>query len=225
MGLISIIIPALNEEKGIGRTINSIPIQELNNLDWKVEIIVIDGNSSDKTREIATRAGANVKIETRKGYGRAYKSGFKYANGDVIVTLDADGTYPASKIPVLVNILMKRNLDFITTNRFGFLEKGSMSRLHLLGNRILSLLTLILHSINMVDSQSGMWIFKKSIISQLNLKSDGMEFSEEIKIKAFKNFHSTEVPINYKKRIGKAKINDIKDGYRILLYLIQLTKL
>ena len=97
--LISVIIPALNEEDGIEKTISSIPKKKLSELGYGLEIIVVDGNSSDLTTQIATQMGARVVHEKRKGYGRAYKTGFSEAKGDILVTLDADATYPAELIP------------------------------------------------------------------------------------------------------------------------------
>ena len=114
---ISIIIPTLNEELGIGKVIDSIPKMK------DTEIIVIDGNSKDKTREIAQSKGAHVIIEKRKGYGRAYKTGFQNAKGDIIVTLDADDTYPADRIPYLVNMLKEENLGADNKNKKAQINK------------------------------------------------------------------------------------------------------
>ncbi|HYZ94896.1 MAG TPA: glycosyltransferase family 2 protein, partial [Nitrososphaeraceae archaeon] len=94
--MISVIIPALNEELGIRNTISSIPLKEIRDtFGYDVEILVIDGNSTDQTRDVARKAGAQVIVEKQRGYGRAYKTGFAAARGDIIVTLDADNTYPA----------------------------------------------------------------------------------------------------------------------------------
>ena len=100
--------------------------------------MIIDGNSTDKTREIAMEKGARVHIEPRKGYGRAYRSGFVVAKGDIIVTMDADCTYPAEAVPGLVKRLLDEELDFITCDRLTKAEDGSMSGLHGFGNWVLS---------------------------------------------------------------------------------------
>src|SRR5919108_589095 len=95
----SIIIPTLNEQSGITKTIKSIPISLIENkLGYEVEILVVDGGSMDSTREIASKMGAQVIVEKRKGYGRACKSGFAAARGEILVTIDADNTYPAEYI-------------------------------------------------------------------------------------------------------------------------------
>jgi hypothetical protein len=143
--LISIIIPTLNEEDGIEKTITSIPKYKLSELGYNFEIIIIDGNSTDLTREIAERLGARVVLEKRKGYGRAFKTGFSEAKGDILVTLDADGTYPAELIPDYIQELREKGLDFITTNRFSNMQSGAMDLYHKFGNDILSLLMRLIY--------------------------------------------------------------------------------
>ncbi|MBS7633225.1 glycosyltransferase family 2 protein [Candidatus Bathyarchaeota archaeon] len=220
--MVSVVIPSLNEEEGIGSTIDEIPVKELQRMGYDVEILVVDGNSIDRTREIAEKMGATVIIEARRGYGRAYKTGFEKARGDIIVTLDADATYPALNIPKFVRYLTEQKLDFITTNRLAFMENEAMAPLHKVGNAILTLASRILFLVKIADSQSGMWIFRKEILRELDLTSDGMGLSEEIKIKAFKKFRAKEVPIKYRKRLGAAKINSFDDGIKNLLFLLRL---
>lgn len=184
MSKISIIIPALNEEEGIEGVIQAIPKNELEKMGFDVQILVVDGNSQDRTRELATKAGAEVIIEPRQGYGRAYKTGFAHATGDIIATADADLTYPVEDIPEFVRVLQDENLDFITTNRFASMEKGVMSFRNRIGNGVLNLATRLLFRLDLRDSQSGMWVFRKDILDRLVLKSDKMSFSEELKIEA-----------------------------------------
>ena len=216
---ISIIIPTLNEELGIVRVIDSIPKMK------DLEIIVIDGDSKDKTKEMAQSKGVRVIIEKQKGYGRAYKTGFQNAKGDIIVALDADDTYPADRIPYLVNMLEEENLDFITTNRFASMEDGAMSVRNKLGNAVLTKMMNVLFSTKLKDSQSGMWVFKKNILEKLNLTSDGMSFSQEIKIEAFSNsFKAREIPIHYKVRVGEVSLCAWKDGFSNLKFLIKKKK-
>jgi dolichol-phosphate hexosyltransferase len=224
-GLISIIIPTLNEQSGIEETINSIPKSAIcNKLGYEVEIVVVDGQSTDSTREIARRMGARVVIEKRKGYGLACRSGFANAKGDILVTLDADNTYPAESIPTYIEELNDKNWEFITVNRFSCIEKGAMSLTRWVGNKILTLIMNFLYSINVKDSQSGMWIMKKSFISQIRLSSDYMSMSEEIKIIAFRFFRSTETDGKYYARTGAAKLKVIHDGWRNFKFLFQYKK-
>ena len=155
------ILPTINEEKGVGITIDSIKKEIFKKNNWILEVVIVDGDSKDKTQEIAKKKGANVIIEKRKGYGRAYKTGISQTKGDIIVTGDADATYPFDRIHNYINLLIDENLDFITTDRFSELKHGSMSVKHYFGNFILATVLRILYLINIRDSQSGMWIFKK----------------------------------------------------------------
>jgi len=223
MSKISIIIPALNEEEGIEGVIRAIPKEELCSMGFDVQILVVDGNSQDRTRELATKAGAEVIIEPRRGYGRAYKIGFAYATGDIIATADADLTYPVEDIPEFVRVLQDENLDFITTNRFAYMEKDAMSLRNRIGNSVRNLAARLLFHLNLKDSQSGMWVFRKDILGRLVLKSDKMSFSEELKLETchFARCRWREMPIQYKARVGKIKLRGWKDGFQNLLYLVK----
>lgn len=219
--VVSIILPTLNEEEGIKRTLDTIPKEELHKLGYAVEIIVVDGLSTDRTPQVARELGAKVILESRKGYGSAYKAAFSVATGDPLVTLDADGTYPAHLIPEYIREIHEKRLDFITVNRFSKLNPGSMRYLHHLGNKILSTTLKSIYSLSIEDSQSGMWIFRRRFIDQIILSSNDMSLSEEIKIIAFKFFRSMEVDGEYERRIGHAKLNSMRHGWRNFNYLFQ----
>lgn len=215
---VSVIIPTMNEEKSIGLVIDEVRIALGQT---PSEILIVDTNSKDRTREIATEKGAVVIDEPRRGYGRAYKTGFEKARADIIATLDADLTYPASMIPNLIEMLDAKGLDFITTNRLKMMEKGSMSSKHRFGNWVLSWTFRLLFRVKVKDSQSGMWVFRRSIIKDLDLQSDGMSMSEELKIEAFKKFRAAEVPISYRPRVGDVKLSSWKDGLGNLKFLFK----
>jgi len=219
---VSFVIPALNEEEGIKKTIKSIPKKKLEEMGYEVEIIVVDGGSKDRTKEVAEELGAKVIVEPRRGYGRAYKTGFEHVSGDIIVTGDADGTYPFEEAPRLIKMLEDEGLDFINTNRFEKMEPGAMSLMHKIGNWVLTVAARILFGVNIKDSQSGMWVFRREILKNMELLGDGMEFSEEIKIRAFKRFKAKEVGIEYRQRVGEKKLRSFKDGIRNLMYLFKL---
>ena len=216
----------MNEEKGIGTTIDSIKTDIFKEKKWDLEITIIDGNSKDNTRKIAKEKGAEVIIEQRRGYGRAYKTGMAKTNGDIIVTGDADATYPFDRIHNYIQLLLDENLDFITTDRFAELKQGSMSIKHRFGNLVLATVLRILFLINIKDSQSGMWIFKKSAlehIQPLDEFHDGMPFSEEIKIEMFTNkrIKAKEIPSTLKPREGQVKLESFKDGWKNLKFLFK----
>ena len=214
--LVSVVIPTMNEEQSVGSVIRE--VREAFG-DRPFEVVVVDTNSVDRTREIASSLGAVVVDEPRRGYGRAYKTGFERASGGVLATLDADMTYPAKMIPRLVDMLAEKGLDFITTDRFADMEKGAMSAKHRLGNWVLSATARLLFRVRVKDSQSGMWVFRREILDKLDLESDGMSLSEEIKIEAFRKTRAIEVPITYRVRVGEVKLSSWKDGLGNLRFL------
>ena len=217
---ISILMPALNEEKAIAETINNIPREEIENSGFEMEILVVDGGSADKTKKIALDLGAKV-FECERGYGKQYKFGFAKVKGDIIVAVDSDNSYPMKDIPKLIEILEKEKIDFLITNRFSKLNPGSMRWLNKIGNRGLTLATNSLYGLRLNDSQSGMWIFRKSILKGINLTADGMALSQEIKIEAFKKFRAIEINSSYYKRKGESKLATFKDGFLNLFHLIK----
>ena len=219
---ISIVIPALNERDGIEKTIEAVPKEELKKIGYETQILVVDNGSDDGTPELARQAGAEVIFEPKRGYGSALKAGFANATGDIISTADADATYPLEAIPRLVGILEQENLDFITTNRFALMDKAAMSFRNKVGNAILTLTTRILFRINIKDCQSGMWVFKRSILDKLMLKSN-TPLSQEIKIEAchFARCRWKEVPIEYYPRLGEAKCGGWKVGFTNLCDLFR----
>jgi glycosyltransferase involved in cell wall biosynthesis len=218
---VSIIIPTMNEEASIGEVMDSVN-QAMAELEGGYEVLVVDTNSKDRTCEIAKEKGARIIDEPRRGYGRAYKTGFEKAQGEVLATLDADCTYPAEDIPKLVKMLESENLDFITTDRLSKMEKGVMSTQHRFGNWVLKFTTNLLFSMHIKDSQSGMWVFRKKILDRIDLTSDGMPLSEEIKIEAWREgLSAKEIPIVYRIRKGEKKLQSWNDGFRNLKFLFR----
>jgi hypothetical protein len=144
------------------------------------------------------------------------------SRGEFLVAFDGDYSYPPSVVPKLVEIVIKRDLDFVTTNRLAGLEPEAMDLIHRLGNWLLTTAVRLLFSVRISDSQSGMWVIRKSALQRILPKSDGMAFSQEIKIRAFKSCRCLEVPIQYRKRIGTPKLKTILDGFRNLLNLFLL---
>jgi glycosyltransferase involved in cell wall biosynthesis len=220
--VVSVVIPTLNEADGIAHCLSELPLAHLRESGFASEVVVVDGNSSDETVARAERFGARVVVENRLGYGLAYKTGFVVSRGEFLVALDGDHSYPASVVPWLINVMVKRNLDFVTTNRLAGLEPDAMDAIHRLGNWILSTAVRLLFSVRICDSQSGMWVIRKSALEKILPRSDGMAFSQEIKIRAFRSCKCLEVPIQYRKRIGSPKIQLVFDGFKNLLHLFRL---
>ena len=214
---LSVVIPTLNEEECIGQVMDELSSALDGNVEH--EIIIVDGMSRDRTREIALAKGAVVVEEPRRGYGRAYKTGFANAKGEIIATLDGDCPYPADSIIPLMEILENEDLEFITTDRFGHMEEGAMSDMHKIGNLALSFTTRLLFGRIIRDSQSGMWVFRREALSKVRVEDDGMPFSEEIKIEAFRKLRSKEVMIHYRRRVGEVKLSSWQDGWKNFRFL------
>jgi glycosyltransferase involved in cell wall biosynthesis len=213
---ITVIIPCLNEEQGVRRVLEAMP-------DFVDETIVVDNNSTDRTHEVACSLGAKVIREAVRGYGRSYKRGFASATGDVIVTLDGDHSYPVDAISYLLEAFLHLNVDFLNASRFPVRDRNAMSLKHKIGNLILSLAMSLLYFRWVRDSQSGMWVFRRSILAGMKLESDGMAFSEEIKIEALKSatVRFGEISILYTSRLGEIKLSPWRDGFRNLWFLVK----
>jgi glycosyltransferase involved in cell wall biosynthesis len=222
MKKITVVIPALNEEKAIKRVIKSIPIDKLKKLGYSTEIMVIDNGSTDKTPHIAHKNGATVIVQPVRGYGNAYKAGFANAKGDIIATGDADLTYPFEILPEVILKMERENLDFINTDRLTRLRPEVMHWTHRFGNWVLATMCKIMYKLPFKDSQSGMWIFKRKIWSKLNVSSSGMPFSQELKIEAYKRgFKCDEVIIDYRARVGEVKLRGLRDAFGNTFHLFR----
>ena len=213
---ITVVIPCLNEEQGIERVLSRMP-------SFVDEVIVVDNASTDRTADVAASYGATVIREDVRGYGRSYKKGFSMATSDVIVTLDGDHSYPPDAISYLIEAFLHLEADFLNASRFPVRDSHAMSFKHKFGNFVLSLAMSLLFFRWVRDSQSGMWVFRRSILSKMVLESDGMAFSEEIKIEAL--LHPTarfeEISIMYSSRLGEIKLNPWRDGFQNLYFLLK----
>lgn len=218
---VSVVIPTRNEEASIGRVLDELH-QAFEGTSRTYEILVVDTLSEDRTVAIAREKGARVVPEDRRGYGRAYKTGFNAAEGEFIATLDADWTYPAHEIPRIATLLEEEGWDFVSGDRLSHLDPEAMEVHHRLGNALLNKTASLLHGVRLRDSQSGMWVFRRGILDQLRLGSEGMPFSEELKLEVVeKGLRFTEIPIRYRPRMGEAKIRSLADGWGNIRFLIR----
>ena len=211
---ITVVIPCLNEEQGIERVLRRMPA-------FVDQVIVVDNGSTDRTSDVARALGAEVIREDVRGYGRSYKRGFRDATGDIIITLDGDHSYPPDAISYLIEAFLHLEVDFLNASRFPVQDPKAMSFKHKIGNLMLSLAMSMLYFRWVRDSQSGMWVFRRSILKDMTLESDSMAFSEEIKIEALKNsrIRFREIPVQYSSRLGEIKLNPWRDGFYNLWFL------
>ena len=212
---LSLVIPCYNEEDGVREVIGRCPPD----VD---EIVVVDNNCTDRTAEVARSLGAQVVSEKRPGYGAAYKAGLGAARGDLIITLDGDGTYPPEAIPELVDALVERRWDFLSACRFPLADPAAMGVTNRIGNWVLTATAMVLFFRPIRDSQSGMWVFRRALLERLRLTSDGMAFSEEIKLEALlQGARFGEEHIPYGMREGEVKLQKWRDGWANLVFLVR----
>jgi len=219
---VSIVIPALNEGDVIESTLRDIPVDELVGMGFDAEVVVVDNGSVDDTAKLARAAGARVVREERVGYGHAYLRGFHESKGDVIVMVDADGTYPLKDIPHFLEKI-ENGADFVIGSRLrGRVHDSAMPWLHrYVGNPILTGVLNLLFKTGISDAHCGMRAFTREALGRMNLKTDGMEFASEMVIEASrKNLKIEEVPIDYfPRRGGVAKLRSFEDGWRHLRFM------
>lgn len=216
---VSVIIPTMNEEASIGAVLDEVR-DALTGREF--EILTVDTASRDRTNEIAEAKGARVVREPRRGYGRAYKTGFAAASGTYILTLDADLTYPADRIPDLLSNLEGGRADFVAGDRMSELSVEAMTGMHRVGNALLNLAFRFLYRYPIHDSQSGMWAFRRGLLGHLHVIHNGMPFSEELKIEVLRHgYRYVEIPIDYRHRIGPKKIRSLRDAFKNMVWLFR----
>ncbi len=221
MPKVCIIIPTLNEAEAIGAVIDEIPRQAMQQAGYEVEVMVIDGDSTDGTRQIAEEKGAKVVIEPRKGKGRAMRTAFNAVNADFVFMLDADYTYPATYIPEMLDILQRDCAVVIGSRLKGQIEKGGMSLTTLIGNRLLTLMANILYRTKLSDLCTGYWGLRGEVIPNLSLTANGFDFEAELFTEVVKKgYQIGEVPILYRRRQTPPKLNSLRDGVKIAWALI-----
>lgn len=218
---VSIILPALNEAKTIGMVIQEIPRETLEQEGYSVEVLVVDNGCTDKTVQIARENGARIITESRKGKGRAVRTALEQVNADFVFMLDSDYTYPAAYILDMLKLLNQGYPVVIGSRLKGQREKGSISRLNIVGNRLLTLLANMLYQARISDVCTGYWGFKGEVIPRLNLSATGFTLEAELFSQVSKNgYRIGEVPIRYRRRPSPSKLNPIKEGLRIARTLI-----
>ena len=218
---LSILLPALNEERGVVDVINRIPRHTLTKSGLLPNVYVLDGRSTDRTRLFAKQLGANVVVQTGVGKGSAFREFIPGIKEELIVFMDSDGTYPPEVIPSLVATLREGNPAVLGSRMLGAIDDGAMSKFNYLGNRLLSRFASILFGIPISDVCSGMWGFSTSHLKSLDLTAQGFDLEAELFAEcALKRIPIVEVPIPYAKRLGETKLRG-RVGLQIALALLK----
>ncbi|MBM3309806.1 MAG: glycosyltransferase family 2 protein [Candidatus Altiarchaeales archaeon] len=219
MAKVSVIIPAFNEEKAVGMVVEEVQ-EVLKGIDF--EVIVVDDGSTDKTFETAKKCGVKVvKHGSNKGKVAAIRTGIANSTGNLIVLTDADYTYPAAYIPQFVEIL-NEGADLVLGSR---VKKGlgNIPLFNRIGNILFSMMISYIGCVHITDGQTGYRAFRKKDFEKLDVDARGLEFETKMTVKAAKNgYNVVEVPVEYRPRIGKSKLNPLLDGYRMVKSLFSI---
>lgn len=219
---ISFVLPAYNEEDSLAEEIDKIS-KALKEGNIPYEFIVVDDGSKDKTFQIAQSKGVKViRHAKNRGVGAGRKTGILAAKNELIITSDADGTYPAEPIPAMIDLMQKENYDMVIGARRG--EKGTAYWLRLPAKFFIRKLASYLCRERIPDLNSGLRVFKKSVtLKYFYLLPDSHSWESTITIAFLCNHQSVHFhPIDYFKRSGgKSSFHPIKDTYNYLSLVIR----
>ena len=225
MNMLSVVIPAYNEEAGIAEIIQRVlaikqPLADAGVLGF--ELIVVDDGSQDGTAEIASDYPEVKLIRHRVnlGYGAAIKTGFKHARGNLLGFLDADGTYPPDSFPALCSAAIEQEADLIIGSRMAGTD-SEMPLVRRIGNLFFANLVSLVGNHRVSDSASGMRVIRREILPLLYPLPDGLNFTPVMSTRALhEQIRMVEVPISYSERVGRSKLSVVRDGTRFLSTII-----
>lgn len=222
MKKVAILLPCYNEEDGVAAVIKGFNRKQLKSLGYELDIIVIDNNSSDRTQEVARKAGARVIFEPEQGKGNAIRTGFYSITEDTdyVAMLDGDDTYKPKELARLLEPLSSGFSDVIIGSRLGGkIKDGSMRGFNRLGNWMFSFLTRTTYKVNVTDVLTGYfaWTREAAIKLRPHLNSKGFSIEMEMITKMARlGLEVYSVPISYEPRLGESSLRPIHDGIRIL---------
>lgn len=217
---VTVIIPTRNEEGCIGKVLNELPRNIVN------EVIIVDGHSTDNTiNEAKKNMQKSDKIITQKekGYGDAFIQGFRHVTGDVIIMMDADGSHDPKDIKAIID-KFKKGYEYVMATRYA---KGGKSLddtlLRFIGNKLFTWMTNIIHGTRVTDSLYLYTAISKKSLEKLKVQSKGFEFCTEIIVKAHKHgLKFGEVPVTERARFaGESKVNSFIHGAKILRMILR----
>ncbi|MFA6005264.1 MAG: glycosyltransferase family 2 protein [Patescibacteria group bacterium] len=222
MKKITVIIPALNEERGIGQVLDGIPYKRLAQLGFETRVIVVDNGSTDNTHGVVKSKKVEIVREKKRGKGYALRTGLASLAEDMdyVVIIDADDTYKPKEIPRLIEPLESGFADVIAGSRMsGKLIRGSLTFSHRFANWLFAFMMRHIYQANITDALTGFIAMKKTVVDKLLKHLTGNDFTIEMefftKVKKH-GFHLYSVPITYDRRLGHSKLNSWRDGFKIL---------
>jgi len=227
MNILSIVIPAYNEEESVGACIERVlavePELKTLGLDG-LELIIVDDGSKDKTAEIVKsyvdRGVVLIKHKVNRNYGGALKTGFRHARGNYLAFMDADGTYPPEYYPKMFQALLEQNADLVIGSRMAGIE-SEMPLTRRIGNTLFAGLVTMIGNVRITDSASGQRILKREVLGKLYPLPDGLNFTPVMSTRALhEDLKMIEVPIRYEERAGESKLSVIRDGFRFLFTIL-----
>jgi glycosyltransferase involved in cell wall biosynthesis len=221
---VTLVLPCLNERDAVGLCVGQ-ALDAFRSGGIVGEVLVVDNGSSDGSAEVAAAAGARVVHEKRRGYGRALRTGFAQACGDVVVMADADGTYDLSKLPEITRPVLAGEVDLNLATRLSGATRETMPLLHrFVGTPVITFLTSRASGRKLTnDSQTGYRAFKRDQMLALGLVGNGMELASEMLIKAARSgLRIGNIEGGYSPRIGESKLDTWSDGWRHLKLILLL---
>ncbi|MBN2392777.1 MAG: glycosyltransferase family 2 protein [Anaerolineae bacterium] len=219
---VSIVVPVYNEIQSIEQCITDLTT-EMESLAYEYEIIVVDDGSSDQTVEaIQDDSILVLKHPQNRGYGAALKTGIKCATGDIIAITDADGTYAASNLPRLLDLLVQEQYDMVVGARTG--EEVSIPWARRPLKWLLTMFASLLVGTQIPDLNSGQRVFRRdAALEFFHLYPNGFSFTSTITLAMLTNdYYIFFEPINYLPRVGRSKIRPIQDTISFFLLVIRI---
>lgn len=221
---LSLVMPCLNEEANLGFCIRQAR-EYLETCGLSGEILLVDNGSTDRSAAIAAELGAVVIPEPRRGYGRALRTGLARTRGAVVIMGDCDSTYDFLHLDPIYRPLAGGEADVMIGDRFaGQMERGAMPPLHRLGVPFLSLCGRLRWNVSVHDFHCGLRGLTRSALEQVELRTDGMEFSTELIAEAARKglrLGEASVPLRRSQYERKPKLRTFRDGFRHLRYILK----